>query len=109
MVLDIEACGSLTGCPGCGVIPTGHGRITVTLIDAPSAGRPARLRWRKHRWICRESACPVVTFTEQNPQVAAPRGLLTTRAVRWAIRQLRYENASVQGLARQLGTTWNLS
>nr|BFF07222.1 hypothetical protein GCM10023233_21910 [Brevibacterium otitidis] len=65
------------------------------------------MRWRKHRWICRESACPVVTFLEQNTQVAAPRGLLTTRAVSWAIRQLRYENASIQGLARQLGTTWN--
>lgn len=107
VILDVEACNPLTGCPECGVIPTGHGRITVTLIDAPSAGRPARLRWRKHRWICRESACPAVTFIEQNPQVAAPRGLLTTRAVRWAIRQLRYENASIQGLARQLGTTWN--
>ncbi|MFB9774850.1 ISL3 family transposase [Brevibacterium otitidis] len=107
VVLDIEACDPLTGCPGCGVIPTGHGRVTVTLVDAPSAGRPARLRWRKHRWICRESACPVVTFLEQNTQVAAPRGLLTTRAVSWAIRQLRYENASIQGLARQLGTTWN--
>ncbi|MFB9776410.1 ISL3 family transposase, partial [Brevibacterium otitidis] len=49
----------------------------MTLVDAPSAGRPACLRWRKHRWICRESACPVVTFLEQNTQVAAPRGLLT--------------------------------
>ena len=107
VVLDIEVCDPLTGCPGCGVIPTGHGRVTVTLVDAPSAGRPARLRWRKHRWICRESACPVVTFIEQNTQVAAPRGLLTTRAVFWAVRQLRYENASIQGLARQLGTTWN--
>ncbi|OKL50982.1 ISL3 family transposase, partial [Bowdeniella nasicola] len=42
VVLDIETCDPLTGCPGCGVIPTGHGRITVTLIDAPSTGRPAR-------------------------------------------------------------------
>lgn len=81
VVLDIEACDPLTGCPGCGVIPTGHGRVTVTLVDAPSAGRPACLRWRTHRWICRGSACPVVTFLEQNTQVAAPRGLLTTRAV----------------------------
>ena len=106
-VLDIECCDSITGCPGCGVIATGHGRVTVTLIDAPSAGRPTRLRWRKRRWICLETACTVVSFSEQNPHVAAPRGLLTTRAVSWAIRQLRSENASIQGLARQLGTTWN--
>ena len=107
VVLDVECCDPLTGCLECGVIPTGHGRVTVSLIDAPFAGRPTRLRWRKHRWICREPACPVVTFTEQNPDVAAPRSLLTRRAVSWAIRQLRYENASIQGLARQLGTTWN--
>ena len=102
VVLDVECCDPLTGCLECGVIPTGHGRVTVSLIDAPFAGRPTRLRWRKHRWICREPACPVVTFTEQNPDVAAPRSLLTRRAVSWAIRQLRYENASIQGLARQL-------
>ncbi|WP_249933914.1 ISL3 family transposase [Kocuria sp. 2SI] len=106
-VLDIECCDPITGCPGCGVIATGHGRVTVTLIDSPSAGRPTRLRWRKRRWICLETVCTVVSFSEQNPHVAAPRGLLTTRAVSWAIRQLRYENASIQGLARQLGTTWN--
>ena len=29
------------------------------------------------------------------------------RAVRWAIRQLRFEGATIAGLARQLGTTWN--
>ena len=32
--------------------------------------------------------------------------LLTARACRWAINQLRREHASVQGLARQLGTAW---
>ena len=41
-VLDIECCDPITGCPGCGVIATGHGRVTVTLIDSPSAGRPTR-------------------------------------------------------------------
>jgi len=106
-VLHVEACDPLTGCPGCGVIATGHGRVTASLIDAPLAGRPSRLRWRNYRWLCRETACPVASFLEQSPQVAAPRGRLTTRAVSWAIRQLRYENASIQGLARQLGTTWN--
>ena len=29
------------------------------------------------------------------------------RAVRWAIRQLRFEGATIAGLARQLATTWN--
>jgi transposase len=35
-----------------------------------------------------------------------PRGLLTTRAARWAITQIRSEHASVQGVARQLGVRW---
>ncbi|GAA2468987.1 hypothetical protein GCM10009858_02870 [Terrabacter carboxydivorans] len=53
-----------------------------------------------------EPACPVGVFTEQDEQVARPRGLLTVRACWWAVRQLRREHASVLGLARQLGTSW---
>ena len=45
-------------------------------------------------------------FTEQHDQVARPKARLTLRACWWAIRQLRFEHASVLGLARQLGTTW---
>lgn len=39
VVLDVECCDPLTGCPECGVIATGHGRVSVSLIDAPFAGR----------------------------------------------------------------------
>jgi len=39
--------------------------------------------------------------------VAAPRALLTTRAVTWAVEQVRREHASIAGLARQLGVDWN--
>ena len=45
-------------------------------------------------------------FTEQDDRVARPRALLTVRACWWAVGQLRFEHASVLGLARQLGTTW---
>ncbi len=77
------------------------------MIDTPWAGRPVRIRWRKRRWICREPLCDVATVVEQNPEVCAARGLLSTRAIRWASGQLRREGATIQGLARQLGTTWN--
>ena len=107
LVLEAESCDPVTGCPGCGVIATGHGRVAVELIDAPGAGRPVRIRWRKRRWICPEDRCEVTTFIEQDPEVCAPRGLLSTRAIRWAISQLRREAATIQGLARQLGATWN--
>jgi transposase len=46
-------------------------------------------------------------FTEQDEQVARPRALLTVRACWWAINQIRREHASIAGIARQLGTTWN--
>ena len=39
--------------------------------------------------------------------MASPRAVLTTRAIWWAIGQLRREHATVEGLSRQLGVTWN--
>ena len=107
LVLDIESCDRCAGCPGCGVIAQGHGRVVVEVLDAPWAGVPVRIRWFKRRWMCRETTCRIVTFIEQNHSVCAPRARLGTRAIRWAIRQLRFEGATILGLARQLGTTWN--
>ena len=107
LVLDVESCDQLVGCPGCGVIAQGHGRVVVEVIDAPWAGVPARIRWFKRRWICRETTCQTVTFLEHDEQMCAPRARLGARAIHWAIRQLRFEGATIAGLARQLGTTWN--
>ena len=45
LMLDIESCDRCAGCPGCGVIAQGHGRVVVEVIDAPWAGVPARFRW----------------------------------------------------------------
>lgn len=83
-----------------------HGRREARLIDTPCCGRPVELRWRKRAWWCAEPDCSGGLVTEQDERVAAPRALLTTRPSWWAIRQLRRLHASVQGLARQLGTTW---
>ena len=107
LVLDVESCNQLAGCPGCGVIAQGHGRMVVEVIDAPWAGIPTRIRWFKRRWICRETTCQTVTFLEHDERVCAPRARLGARAIRWAIRQLRFEGATIAGLARQLATTWN--
>ena len=94
------------GCPACGVIAHAHGRQRVELIDAPCFTAPVRLWWRKRRWLCPEPMPPVTSFMEQDPDIARPRALLTARATSWAIGQMRRENASVQGMARQLGCTW---
>jgi transposase len=106
LTVTVESVAGPVGCPACGVVAVSHGRRVHALVDAPSFGRPARLRWRKRTWSCVEPACPVGVFTEQNEQLARPRALLTTRACWWAIGQLRREHASVAGIARQLGTTW---
>ena len=96
------------GCPACGVIAHAHGRQRVELIDAPCFTAPVKLWWRKRRWLCPEPMCPVNSFMEQDPDVARPRALLTSRATSWAIGQMWRENASVQGMAPQLGCTWTL-
>ena len=57
------------------------------------------------RWMCRERTCQIVTFIEQNHSVCAPRARLGVRvicgAIRWVIRQVRLEGATILGLARQ--------
>ena len=44
LVLDVESCKQLAGCPGCGVIAQGHGRMVVEVIDAPWSRAPMRIR-----------------------------------------------------------------
>lgn len=106
LTVTVESGGEPMGCRTCGVVAHGHGRREVRLVDAPAFGMATTLVWRKRRWRCPEPACPVGVFTEQDEAVARPRGLLTMRACWWAIAELRREHASVQGLARRLGTTW---
>jgi len=103
----VESAAAPMGCRTCGVIAHSHGRRDVTLVDAPCFDRPVKLVWRKRTWRCEEAACSTRVFTEQDTEVAAPRALLTTRACWWAINQIRREHASIAGIARQLGTTWN--
>ena len=102
----LESPPTMMGCPTCGVVAGSHGRSDVTLIDTPCFGRPVQLVWRKRTWRCAEPSCPTGVVTEQHPDLARPRALLTVRACWWAVSQLRREHASVAGIARQLGTTW---
>ena len=73
------------------------------MVDFLSFGRPARLSWRKHRWECPSQECGVGSFTEQNPEIAPERVLLTTRAARWATRQV---GRAVAEAADELGCDW---
>lgn len=106
LTVTVESAPGPSGCLACGVVAESLGRRVVRLVDAPCFSTPVVLLWRKRRYRCREDVCEVVTFTEQEPDLARPRGLLTTRAAWWAIGQIRREHASVQGVARQLGVRW---
>ncbi|MGL5849285.1 MAG: ISL3 family transposase [Phycicoccus sp.] len=106
LMVTVESEAAVMGCPTCGVLAHGHGRVEVRLVDAPSFGRPVRIVWRKRRWVCPDPGCPVATFVEQDERVAVPRSSLTARACTWAIEQLRREHASVNGIRRQLGVGW---
>ena len=107
LTVTVESEVGVMGCHSCGVVAHGHGRVEVRLIDAPAMGFPVRIIWRKRRWVCPEPSCPIRSFVEQDERIATARALLSVRACRWAIGQLRREGASVAGLARQLATTWN--
>src|SRR3954453_10136070 len=62
------------GCRVCGVIAEGHGRRTVSLVDAPSFGRPVRVAWRKRTRGCHESLGPASPFTGRDERAwRAPR------------------------------------
>ena len=105
MTVTVSTPWQLMGCPRCGVVAVGRGRRVRALHDVPGVV-PVTIRWRQRTWRCPDAGCPVGVFVEQHPHLVRPRGSLTCRAVTWAISQLHHEHATVQGLARQLGTTW---
>jgi len=105
MTVTVSTPWQLMGCPACGVVAVGRGRRVRWLHDVPGSV-PVVVRWRQRTWRCPDPGCPVGVFVEQHPALVAPRGSLTCRTVSWAISQLRHEHATIQGLARQLGTTW---
>jgi transposase len=88
----------------CGRAAWRHGTREVVLVDLPVFGRPARLVWCKQRWTC-----PVCgrAWTEQDSQIASSRCALTTRAARWATRQVGGHGRSVQEVADDLGCDWH--
>ena len=101
LVLDRESCDRCAGRPGCGVTCSrsracGGGGDRRALEPGSLCGSGDTIR----RWICRERTCRIDTFIEQNHPVCAPRARLGVRAIRWAIRQLRFEGAIIAGLVR---------
>ncbi len=99
--------GQAVFCGGCGRRARSKGRREVVLRDAPfSGGRPQRVVWNKRVWACANPGCEVRTWTERS-ELAGPRRVLTSGAVRWAADRLAAVEGSVASLARQLGVAWH--
>ena len=77
------------------------------LVDLPAFGRPVRLRWQKRRWTCPNPGCEIGSFIEQDPTIGPERGLLTSRAARWATTQVGRLGRPVGDVAAELGCGWH--
>ncbi|MGQ0850061.1 MAG: transposase [Actinomycetota bacterium] len=94
-------------CPGCGSAAWVKDRAVVELVDLPAFGRPARLRWRKHRLCCPNPDCSVGSWTVREPRIASPRLQMTDRAGRWATWQVGRHGRTVSEVAVDLGCDWH--
>jgi transposase len=101
----VETTADLVGCPECGAVAQLHDRRPCWIRDLPTAGRPVTLVWIKRVWRCAHQLCPVRTWTETSPQVAA-RAVLTERARAEVCRRVGQDGASVAAAAREFGIGW---
>jgi transposase len=94
-------------CAGCDAPARVKERPEVELVDLPVFGRQARLVWRKHRLVCVQVACPVLSWTVEDPAIASPRLALTDRAGRWVTEQVGRWGRTVNEVAVELGCDWH--
>lgn len=89
VVQDTESCNQVVGCPECGVIAQGHGRVVVEMIDALWVGTRTRVRWdntalvlprkrllegdvrgAQYARVCPQDACRCAGNSVSDPSVA---------------------------------------
>jgi len=107
VVVHVESRVEGAWCRVCGCRASVKDRPEVELVDLPCFGRPAGLVWRKHRWWCRQRACPAGSWTHVDARIAAPRAAMTDRAARWATVQVGRLGRSVNEIAEALGCDWH--
>ncbi len=105
--VHVETCEQRPSCSGCGGDVTIKDRPVVELVDLAVFGRQARLVWRKRRWSCSASSCPVGSWTGEHPAIAAPRLGMTDRAGRWVTEQVGRCGRTVNEVAVELGCDWH--
>lgn len=105
LVLTIETTATVVGCGRCGVRAEAQDRMVIDIRDLACFGRPARLRWIKRRWRCREADCDARTWTEHSDAVDA-QVVITRRAGAEACRLVGEEARPVARVAAELGVCW---
>lgn len=91
-------------CVWCGEPRRLKDRSDVAFVDLPSFGQPARLVWCKRRW---KGCCGTGSTTEVDERIAGPGQVMTTRAARWATRQVGRHRRSVASVAAELACDWH--
>ena len=104
--LMIEQVVDIVVCPSCGARAKVKERPVVSYVDLPVYGAPMRLSWRKHRMRCPEPTCAMKTWILSDHRIAAKNCLLTTRAAKWATKQVG-EGRTVLEVAQELDCDWH--
>ena len=105
--VHVETAAERPRCDGCGGRVWVKDRPVVELVDLPCFGRRTRLVWRKRRWRCPSGSCPVGSWTEEVPAIAAARLAMTDRAGRWATEQTGRCGRTIEDVAADLGADWH--
>ncbi|KAA8720419.1 transposase family protein [Corynebacterium spheniscorum] len=104
--IEIEQALDDPRCEQCGDRAYIKDRPKVRYIDLPVFGRPMSLLWRKHRLYCPNPDCQVTTWTNQDKRIASVNAKLTTRAAKWATKQVGC-GRTVSEVATELGCDWH--
>jgi transposase len=107
IVVHVETRDARPSCATCAAESVIKDRPAVELVDLPCFGRATRLVWRKRRWSCPNAGCATGSWTEDVPEIAAPRLVMTDRAGRWVTEQVGRHGRTVNEVASELGCDWH--
>jgi len=93
-------------CPTCSMAAHVKERPIVRYVDLPVYGAAMALAWKKHRMACVNDACPVNSWVLDDHRIAAKNCLLTTRAAKWATKQVG-DGRTVSEVAKELSCDWH--
>jgi transposase len=93
-------------CPACRELAQVKERPVVHYVDLPVYGTPMSLAWKKHRMRCANPRCAKKSWVLEDHRIAAKQCLLTTRAAKWATRQVG-GGRTVSEVAAELACDWH--